>query len=225
MAEKVTGDQYYEIDGQLAEIKRQLRQSRGYPFNPENLKEHLQSAIEGNFSRRTLSFPPKTKFLKRVFCDRVFTVDSCDGSKTVFGNKGRDKLFVSCPGCPSHREQRAMATEETICVIYELKKSSEWFFSVGESLSRNWRQAFFTEHQLIYFVEKYFSDIGAMREHAGLFFLLKGAGKLILASVDRASEGLTFIGRDLEKHNAFPRYWWDVMKKTPPLLIFPEVVV
>ncbi|GEM_PF-2025190 len=49
MAKHVTGDQYFELDGQLTEIKRQLRQQSGYPFDPEALRRHLQSAIEGRF--------------------------------------------------------------------------------------------------------------------------------------------------------------------------------
>ncbi|MDP3093640.1 MAG: hypothetical protein Q8N16_02645 [bacterium] len=49
MATIVTGGQYYGLDGQLLEIKRQLRQPNGYPFDPEELKLHLQKAIEGCF--------------------------------------------------------------------------------------------------------------------------------------------------------------------------------
>ncbi|MFH1575518.1 MAG: hypothetical protein ABIB55_01065 [Candidatus Nealsonbacteria bacterium] len=50
MAVVVTGEQYYDLDGQLSEIKRQLRQPNGYPFSPQELKFHLQAAIEGRFS-------------------------------------------------------------------------------------------------------------------------------------------------------------------------------
>lgn len=49
MAEKVAGEMYYDLDGQLCEIKRQLRQNNGYPYDPEMLKMHLQLAIEGKF--------------------------------------------------------------------------------------------------------------------------------------------------------------------------------
>ena len=49
MATLVTGEMYHDIDGQLAEIKRQLRQPNGYPFNPDLLKIALQNAIEGRF--------------------------------------------------------------------------------------------------------------------------------------------------------------------------------
>lgn len=50
MATKVAGEQYYDLDGQLSEIKRQLRQPNGYPFDPEMLKRHLQAGIEGRFT-------------------------------------------------------------------------------------------------------------------------------------------------------------------------------
>jgi|CXWL01.1.fsa_nt_gi hypothetical protein len=49
MATLVAGELYYEIDGQMAEIKRQLRQRDGYPFNPALLKIALQDAVEGKF--------------------------------------------------------------------------------------------------------------------------------------------------------------------------------
>ena len=49
MAIPVAGKLYYELDGQLLEIKRQLRQPAGYPFDPTQLKVALQNAIEGKF--------------------------------------------------------------------------------------------------------------------------------------------------------------------------------
>lgn len=49
MATQVTGDLYVELDGKLAEIKRQMRQSGGYPFDPEKLNRFLQRAVEGRF--------------------------------------------------------------------------------------------------------------------------------------------------------------------------------
>lgn len=49
MAIIVAGEMYYDLDGQLLEIKRQLRQQGGYPFDPEALRIHLQAAVEGRF--------------------------------------------------------------------------------------------------------------------------------------------------------------------------------
>ena len=50
MAVKVAGEQYESITGQLFEIGRQLRQPNGYPFDPMQLKDFLQLAIEGKFN-------------------------------------------------------------------------------------------------------------------------------------------------------------------------------
>lgn len=56
MANMVAGDMYFDLDGQLLEIKGQLRQQNGYPFDPLQLKAHLQAAIEGQFSVATGNF-------------------------------------------------------------------------------------------------------------------------------------------------------------------------
>lgn len=50
MATKVEGELYSKIDGQLHEIKRQLRQPNGYPFDPSLLQRALQEMIEGKFA-------------------------------------------------------------------------------------------------------------------------------------------------------------------------------
>lgn len=47
--QRVAGELYESITGQLFEIGRQLRQTNGYPYDAEVLKEHLQRAIEGRF--------------------------------------------------------------------------------------------------------------------------------------------------------------------------------
>lgn len=62
MAVQVAGELYYDLDGQLTEIKRQLRQPNGYPFDPSALKNALQDAIEGRFggSTRFPFFNPAT---------------------------------------------------------------------------------------------------------------------------------------------------------------------
>lgn len=49
MATIVKGDLYEAIDGKLHEIKRQVRQSGGYPYEPERLDLALQAIVEGRF--------------------------------------------------------------------------------------------------------------------------------------------------------------------------------
>ncbi len=50
MARRVAGELYESITGQLFELGRQLRQPNGYPFDPWQLKLHLQAAVEGRFA-------------------------------------------------------------------------------------------------------------------------------------------------------------------------------
>lgn len=49
MAQKVAGELYEGITGQLFEIGLQLRQESGYPYNPLDLRIHLEAAIAGSF--------------------------------------------------------------------------------------------------------------------------------------------------------------------------------
>ena len=49
MATVVTGEQYKIIDGKMLELKRQIRQPGGYPFDPDQLVQYLQLAVEGKF--------------------------------------------------------------------------------------------------------------------------------------------------------------------------------
>ncbi len=48
---------YYDLDGQLEEFKRQLRQKGGYPYDPMLLRDFLQRGIEGKFSVVVRTFP------------------------------------------------------------------------------------------------------------------------------------------------------------------------
>ncbi|MDD5318195.1 MAG: hypothetical protein PHF79_00015 [Candidatus Pacebacteria bacterium] len=52
MATIVTGEMYQKVDGQLFELKRQIRQPNGYPFDPQLLSAGLQELIEGCFGSR-----------------------------------------------------------------------------------------------------------------------------------------------------------------------------
>ncbi len=57
MATIVTGDRYMELDGKITEIKRQLRQNGGYPFDLGRLDGALQATVEGRFEAVGGVFP------------------------------------------------------------------------------------------------------------------------------------------------------------------------
>lgn len=87
MAQRVAGELYESITGQLFELGRQLRQPNGYPFNPMRLKQELQNLIEGRFADGAV-FP------------YIFTCDGVKASELVKRGKYdwvndliTDKLF------------------------------------------------------------------------------------------------------------------------------------
>lgn len=57
MAQRVAGDLKDGLLAQLFEIERQVRQSSGYPFNPEGLRRHLQDGVEGRFNNKVQMYP------------------------------------------------------------------------------------------------------------------------------------------------------------------------
>ncbi|EKD46615.1 MAG: hypothetical protein ACD_67C00147G0002 [uncultured bacterium] len=70
MAHRVAGEQYYDLDGQLLEIKRQLRQRAGYPYDPNELRKHLQSIITGKFYT-TLALIARDSKERNIIMDRT----------------------------------------------------------------------------------------------------------------------------------------------------------
>ena len=85
----VAGELYHDLDGQFLEIKRQLRQPGGYPFNPEVLRGVLQDVIEGRFyaNGRAAEMSPPIPILSRLYADEKITVGATDGTETIAGSE------------------------------------------------------------------------------------------------------------------------------------------
>jgi len=90
MAQKVAGDLYESITGQLFEIGRQLRQPSGYPFEAERLQIHLQRAVEGRFPKvlQLVMTVPVTGGDRFVVMDR-FHVDTQEAAPIQFSWIGK----------------------------------------------------------------------------------------------------------------------------------------
>ncbi len=70
----VAGDRevYYVIDGKLLELKRQLRQKGGYPFDLTLLERSLQNLIEGRFPQ--LAGGTSSVVFSPGVCEKVFAL-------------------------------------------------------------------------------------------------------------------------------------------------------
>ncbi len=109
MAEMVAGELKDGILAQLFELERQVRQSRGYPFDPGNLRFHLQEAIEGRLLKPAV--PSLFRFVDTVDIPAVdrFEVDrikigEVDGVKVGC----IDAFFMSCFGGLVEEAQAAL---------------------------------------------------------------------------------------------------------------------
>ncbi len=92
MATKIAGELYYDLDGQLLEIKRQLRQPNGYPFDPEKLKLHLQNAIEGRFGSVNGAKKLSLKFLELI-AGNIAINTAAFPKDSFFSKNGPVKLY------------------------------------------------------------------------------------------------------------------------------------
>ena len=139
MAVIVTGEQYYDLDGQLSEIKRQLRQPNGYPFDPQKLKLHLQVAIEGRF--------------EGVATQTLFTV-TVDYSKTIedMVKSGRYDWFNDNITSKNFPTKRAGKTEIIVELVHFNRN-----IGTDEALKKLDRMGYrpVELHELLAFGEKY----------------------------------------------------------------------
>ncbi len=121
MAKKVAGELYESITGQLFEIGRQLRQSNGYPYDPEKLKKHLQDGIEGKFSAQETQ--KKNEFLKLLSGGESLVLDAVDGTETLA--KAKDVFSWIDPDFKNWgTDEKGPATKETSVAVYEVQASS-----------------------------------------------------------------------------------------------------
>ena len=188
MATKVSGEQYYGLDGQLLEIKRQLRQEDGYPFDPEELKNYLQTAIEGRFSgsRKRSS----NKFLRLISSSVSLTVDAADGTEILADAKdvfpgGIDSDFINWGA-----DEPGRFTAETPVDVYEMTQDAT-FSQMFEDLSSDVRRLCLTQHQIKNFVKKNRSWLRT--EGYATFFLFESKGHFFVASVDVHSGGRLYV--------------------------------
>ena len=120
MATKVAGELYYDLDGQLIEIKRQLRQLNGYPFDPEKLKVVLQDAIEGKFDGGIVR---KQSLFSVIATTRFGTVTGKKTKKCFIGSRYvyRDSDFDGW--LPKNQP------DVDACIITTLAPIKDWTFA------------------------------------------------------------------------------------------------
>ncbi|MFA5163382.1 MAG: hypothetical protein WC441_02520 [Patescibacteria group bacterium] len=175
----VTGDQYISIDGQMLEIKRQIRLKGGSPFDPELVSLALQDIVEGKFHHQRTS-GTELGILCLISKGETIIIDACDGSEIIYGSSdlfpsGIDNDFENW-----NLKEAGQATTGTAVQVYEMAKDatfSQMFGSLGGDLDK----LCLTQAQIKAFCRKHANWL--RQEGYGTFFLFKKGKDYFVACV------------------------------------------
>lgn len=179
----VTGEQRDDIDGQMIEIKRQLRQKGGSPIHPENVALALQDIIEGKFNNKR----KENQILRLLSKGQSIIIDACDGTETLAN--ARD-VFPSGIDPDLKRwgtDKAGRATEETAIQVHEMIKDATYAQMFG-SLGTDLDKLCLTQHQIKNFCKK--NPNWLRQDGYATFFLFKVNDQFFVADVGVGSVGL-----------------------------------
>jgi len=185
----VTGEQRDDIDGQMLEIKRQLRLKSGCPIDPELVKISLQDIVEGKFNHKTVS----NAILRLISGGKSIIIDDCDGSETIANAKDIFKSGIDSDFKNWGTDKPGQATEETAVQVHEMVKDAtfaQMFGSLGTDLDK----LCLTQHQIKKFCKKHANWLRT--DGYGTFFLFKVEDQYFVANVNVRGDGLrVYVGR------------------------------
>lgn len=189
----VTGDQYFDIDGQMIEIKRQFRQKGGSPIDPELVTLALQNIIEGKFNRSK----KKNAVLKLLSKGESIIIDACDGTETLVMAKETFKSGIDSDFKRWDTNKAGVSTEKTPVQVHEMVKDAtlaQMFGSLGTDLDK----LCLTQHQIKTFCEVHKEWL--RKDEYATFFLFKVDKQFFVAGVSVRSVGL-YVGMNRFKYD------------------------
>ncbi|MDP2944204.1 MAG: hypothetical protein Q8N57_01360 [bacterium] len=184
MAKKfiVTGEQHFGIDGQMLEIKRQLRLKSGSPIDPALVTFALQDIVEGKFSERKAN-----SILKFISKGESLLIDAVSGKETLAQAKDVFPSGIDPDFEKWGTDEASQATEETPAQVHEMVKDAtfaQMFGSLGTDLDK----LCFTQHQIKNFCKKHPNWLRA--DGYATFFLFKVKDQYSVAGVGVGGGGL-----------------------------------
>lgn len=195
MAKKhdVTGDQYFRIDGQMLEIKRQLRLSGGSSLDPELVKIALQEIVEGKFRDSRVSIAPVTSILRPISSGEKIMIEALDGKAYISAAIKTFRSYIGGNFKNWGLDQSGPATAETLLDVHEMAGDGT-FAQIFTSLSSNLKKLVMTQAQIIRFCEKY--PAWLRKESYATFFLTEVNDEYFVVSVYVHDDGLgVSVGR------------------------------
>lgn len=165
MAKKfnVTGEQRDDIDGQMIDIKRQLRQKGGSSLNPKLVKVSLQKIVEGEFDNE---FIPKLLSKKK----HLF-IEECNGKKTFSEHPSALRVYEYLTFLEKRKGYPKPTTPVEVYGIKTKKSFAEIINFFVNFLGTNINNLCLNQHQISLFCDR--NPLWLSNERAGTFFLSK----------------------------------------------------
>jgi hypothetical protein len=182
MAQKfnVTGEQRDDIDGQMIEIKRQLRLKSGSPIDPELVKLALQDIVEGIFNDKKVvknEVIEKPSILRLISGGHVLTLKALDGKRLIYKAKKTFPSYLDSDFVNWGINKPGLATAETPVQVREIVQDGT-FMDIFSALPGNWNQKWVSQNQVIEFCET-LSEWLRQEGNATLFLVKKDENKPI----------------------------------------------
>ncbi len=210
----VTGEQYIRIDGKILELKRQLRQESGCPFDPEDFIDSLQCNIEGKFlkrdkkfSKRPLQVISQTSNLKLISGNSEINLEATDGSRFISEAEPTFKDKIEENFKRYNLGKKSIPTEKTLVSVYESTKpgtGQEFFKRFFVKLD----ELVLTQNQIIDFCEKHPS---LLCQNGVTLFLIKEYYKYFIVWVKIHSNGLWVNVHHFNHENIFVSHHYIVV--------------
>lgn len=183
----VTGEQYFSIDGQMLEIKRQLRLKSGSPIDPELVGLALQDIVEGKFDRFEKNEKKSALILRVISGNEKLMIEALDGKAYISDAKKTFKSGIDGDFKNWGLNQSCPATAETLLDVSEMT-SDGTFVQIFTDISSDLEKLVMTQAQIIRFCEKH--PTWLRQEGYATFFLTKVNGEYFVVLVFVSSDGL-----------------------------------
>ena len=180
----VNGEQYFNIDGKILEIKRQIRQKGGSSLNPKLVELALQDIIEGRFNKKVESNP---SILKLISGGEKITIKALNGKEFIYDSNDVFKCYVDEDFKTWGINKPGSATTEIQVDVHEMVKDGT-FKEIFTSISNDIKKLVLTQAQIKKFCRKHAKWL--RQDEYCTFFLTKQGEEYFVVNVHVNSDGL-----------------------------------
>ncbi len=178
----VTGDQHFDITGQMLEIQRQIRQRGGSPIDPKLVTQNLQNIIEGKMKK-------DCKFLRLYSEFGSLTIAKCKGKRTFLNTTHVFKAIDWGGIDQAELEDVSNETDPVPVQIFEYDGLGYSYSQLFSYFYSGFEKVCFSQDQILMFWESYDFRHRSSKEDMDIF-LLRCKNRMYIVQVCEGFDGL-----------------------------------